>query len=127
MISVRFTGLENLEKGFAKTPRFLEAVVKVALKRSIGMVETEAKRLTPVATGLLRSSIGGVQGYSYVRGLTAGVGTNVQYAIYVEGSDRARHSIGQAHFMEQGVENSRKYIKSEFEKAMVLLANKIVK
>jgi len=124
MISIRFTGLTDLINNFGKSSEFLESVIGKALKNSIAMVETEAKRLTPVDTGLLRSSIGGTQGYSYVRGLTAGVGTNVKYAIYVnEGS--GKHKVGQSHFMEGGVENATSYIEKEFEKAMVELSVKL--
>lgn len=125
MIRIRFTGLNELKGRFDHAPAFLEAAVGKALANSIAMVETESKRLTPVDTGLLRSSIGGEQGYSYIRGLTAGVGTNVKYAIYVELDERARHSIGQAHFMEGGAQNAESYIVKEFEGAMIALAEKL--
>lgn len=126
MISLKITGLTDLRGRFNKAPDFIEKVIGKALKNSIAMVETEAKRLTPVDTGLLRSSIGGTQGYSYIKGLTAGVGTNVKYAVYVnEGS--ASHKIGQSHFMEDGVKNATSYIKDEFKKAMITLSEKLTK
>ena len=118
LITVRFTGLDNLAKNFEKYPQIVEPIVQKALKSSIAMAETEAKRRTPVLTGLLRSSIGGEQGYSFIRGLTAGVGTNVRYAIFVEMSDRAHHKIGESHFMEKGVKAARSYIQQQFEIAM---------
>ena len=126
MVNLRFTGLEDLKNNFRKAPYFLEQVIGRALKKSIAMVETEAKRLTPVDTGLLRSSIGGVQGYSFIRGLTAGVGTNVRYAIYVE-EGRGSHRVGQSHFMSGGAKNASPYVEREFEKAMVELSNKLTR
>lgn len=124
MISLRLTGLDNLQKNFSRSPELVELVVGQALANSIAMIETEAKRLTPVDTGLLRSSIGGAQGFSYVKGLTAGVGTNVKYAIFVE-LGNGKHKVGQSHFMEDGAKNAMPYVEREFEKAMVELSEKL--
>jgi hypothetical protein len=125
MISIQITGLEEINDAFKKAPEFIVECIGQALMNSIAMVETEAKRLTPVDTGLLRSSIGGEQGWSYVEGLTAGVGTNVKYAFFVE-TGNAKHKVGQSHFMETGAKNATNYIQSEMEKAMEKLANKLV-
>ncbi len=120
------TGLADLQEKFKIAgDAMLIDVIQEALGKSIAMVETAAKRLTPVATGLLRSSIGGEQGFSFVRGLTAGVGTNVKYAIYVEMNDDARHTVGQAHFMEQGYKNSEQFVQAQFQGALEKLAKKL--
>lgn len=124
-LSIKITGLEDLKKWFDKAPDMLFNVIGKALSNSIAMVETESKRRTPVDTGLLQSSIGGqggTQGYSFVRGLTAGVGTNVNYAIYVH-EGRGRHKVGERKFMEKGLQASAAYIESEFEKALNNLVN----
>ncbi len=62
-----------------------------------------------------------------MRGLTAGVGTNVHYAIFVESNEGAKHRVGGAHFMERGGEASMPFIKSQFEKAMENLAGDLTK
>lgn len=116
MIEVRFTGLNNLVKRMKNAPQEIEKELSMALGRGIAMAETESKRRTPVATGYLRSSIGGMGGYQFVRGLTAGVGTNVKYAIYVHENMRSRHTVGEAKFMEKGAKASIPFIKTEVEK-----------
>ena len=127
MISIRVTGLDDLEKNFGQGSQFFEDEVKKALGHSIAMAGTESQRRTPVQFGMLKSSIGGEAGYSYVRGLTAGIGTNVKYAIYVHENDRARHKVGEAHFMEKGLDASRDYIIDEFQKALGSLAVSLTK
>lgn len=60
------------------------------LARRAVRVETAAKRRAPVDTGRLRSSISRELGIDN-RGLRARIGTDVDYAIYVEfGTSRAR-------------------------------------
>ena len=120
-IQVKVEGLSELRRNFAEAPDQLQRVINKALFDSIAMVETESKRRTPVRTGLLRSSIGGEQGYSFVRGLTAGVGTNVKYAIYVH-EGYGKHVIGERKFMEKGVESAKGYIQQRFGEALQDLA-----
>lgn len=126
MISVKLTGLDTLRANFARHPEIVETAVTKALGLSLSAAEMEAKKRTPVDTGYLQGSIGGEGGYSYVRGLTAGVGTNVQYAVYVEQSDKAHHKTGQAHYMEEGVEASLPFVKQKFEDAMTEIGEKLV-
>ncbi len=121
MITMKITGLENLRKRFADAPQVLEREVGLSLGKSIAMVETESKRRTPVRTGYLRSSIGGASGFSFVRGLTAGVGTNVNYAIHVH-EGYGRHKIGERKFMEKGLGASKEFIKEKIQEAMNKLA-----
>lgn len=123
MITVRFTGLDALRENLVNAPDTVEKHVSKALGLSLSAVEMEAKKRTPVDTGLLQGSIGGEGGYSYVRGLTAGVGTNVRYAVYVETNERARHKTGQAHYMEEGVGAASDFIQDKFEEAMENIAN----
>lgn len=59
----------------------MENAIIIALRQCALLVEAEAKRICPVDTGRLRASI------TYEideNGLIARVGTNVEYAIYVE-------------------------------------------
>lgn len=124
MLSIRITGLDDLRAKFKNTEHIFEREIGLALKHSIAMSGTESQRRTPVDTGFLRSSIGGAGGYSYVRGLTAGIGTNVRYAIYVH-EGNGTHKVGENKFFEKGLEASNEYIQSEFHKAMERLAEYI--
>lgn len=119
-VSIKITGLDKLQKSVNNANRDMEKIVQNALGKSVAMVETEAKRRTPVLTGLLRSSIGGEQGYSFVRGLTAGVGTNVKYALAVNEGHKSMSK-----FMEKGADASLKFIEKTFANAMKLLAKEI--
>lgn len=124
MISIKLTGFERIEKFYRDAPAIFEKELGIALKNSIGMAGTESQRLTPVDTGLLQSSIGGEGGYSYVRGLTAGIGTNVKYAVVVH-EKNIPHKIGESKFLEKGLKNAESYIQSEMDKAMERLSNKL--
>lgn len=125
-VSISITGLDSLEENFARAPEIVEASVGKALGLSLAEVEHQAKDRTPVDTGYLQGSIGGAGGYSYVKGLTAGVGTNVQYAGYVEGNTKAKHKTGQAHYMQDGATAALPFIKEKFEAAMEEVAEALV-
>lgn len=124
-LTIRFTGLESLSAAFAKAPDIVEECVKVALGLSLAEVEHQAKVRTPVDTGYLQGSIGGEGGYSYIKGLSAGVGTNVVYAGAVEANEKAKHKTGEAHYMEHGAEAATPFIQDTFEGAMVAVAAKL--
>lgn len=127
MITVKLKGLDTLIKNFDDAPDIVEEAVKVALGLSLSEVEHQAKKRTPIDTGYLQGSIGGEGGYSYLRGLTAGIGTNVQYAMYVEMNTKARHRVGQARFMQDGVTAASPFISKKFEEAMETVADKLAK
>lgn len=132
-LSIKVTGLDRLLNNLKRAPKFIEDEVGKALRLSIAMIETESKRLTPVATpessgysgGNLRSSIGGADGYLVIRGLTAAVGTNVRYAIYVHERTELRHIIGQAKFMEGGAKNAEKFVSDTFKQALTKVSELI--
>lgn len=80
---------------------------KLALKAIGTQIERHAKEECPVDTGRLRNSINYV-----VRGNAIYVGTNVEYAPYVEYNDSVSHEkdfkgkkvqSGNAHFLEHSV------------------------
>lgn len=60
--------------------------------------ESFAKEETPVDTSRLKNSI-----THTVDGNFAVIGTNVEYAPYVEENDKAKHEKGNAHFMRNAV------------------------
>lgn len=76
-----------------------------ALKRAVniigGLMERYAKQNCPVDTGNLRNSIThATEGIEAVI-----VGTNVEYAPFVEFDDKKKHVSGQAHFLRDSVAN----------------------
>lgn len=79
--------------------------------------EGYVKALTPVDTGLLRNSI-----THQVRAEDSEVdiGTNVEYAPYVEFNEKANHLTGKAHFLRDGIQNNmdefKKIIEEELKK-----------
>lgn len=109
--AVKFEGLDDFLAGLEAKPEKLARAVLQALYREGEELVTEAKRLTPVDTGTLRSS-----GHARPPEVTddgafvevgfggpAGAGGNeeeVGYAIYVHEDLTARHPVGQAKFLE---------------------------
>lgn len=88
--------------------------IKLALDLMGEVVEGYAKEDCPVDTGNLRNSIthtAGPQGSEYV-------GTNVEYAPYVEFIDRYHHQTGKAHFLRDGAQNHVNEIKAVAEAAL---------
>lgn len=65
-------------------PGGMGSPMNVALYRRGLRIESTAKRLCPVDTGRLRSSIRTTTPYRSGSGLTVTIGTNVNYARYVE-------------------------------------------
>ena len=127
MISVKFEGLKAAHDFFKDSPEIFEREMSVAIGHSLALFSTEIQRRTPVATGLLRSSIGSETfGYKYVRGLTGGIGTNVRYAVYVNYGN-GKHKTGQRLFVEGGLEAGTPYFQKEVQKALERLASQINK
>ena len=113
MITLTLTGFDKLEKRFDKAPKVLKTGMKKAMGRSLAMVETESKRRTPVDTGLLRSSIGGPQGFKSIGATSGKIGTNIKYAVHVN-YGKGSHKVGELMFMEKGLEAARPFIKKTF-------------
>lgn len=83
MADVRVTidGDEELARLLRQTGHRVTEAVKNAVSEAALVCESTAKRATPVDTGRLRSSIGVERRED---GLSADVGTNVEYAPHVE-------------------------------------------
>jgi len=126
MLTLKITGLSGLQKRFKKSPALLDREVKSALGQVIAMIEGESKRRTPLDTGLLKSSIGGSKGWSWVKGWTASVGTNVKYAMAVH-EGHGRHNIGERKYMEKGAEASKSFIQKRMKRAMENLARALTR
>jgi len=72
--------------------------VKATLEAWGMLGESFAKQETPVDTGRLRNSI-----THETQGDFAVIGTNVEYAEPVEYNEKAKHTVGNAHFMRNAV------------------------
>ena len=89
----------------------VEAKIRKALSLMGETVEGYAKEDCPVDTGNLRNSL------THREGTLEGspveyVGTNVEYAPYVEFIDRYHHEVGKAHFLRDGAQDHVNEIKA---------------
>lgn len=106
--------------------------IRRGLQKSILHVQAESQRRTPVDTGYLRSSLGGVATVGNTTSLFEGesgagilevhdtyalVGTNVEYAAAVH-EGYADHAVGERLFMEKGAEAAVPFMKTYFELEM---------
>ena len=80
MIDIDLRNIANLEKALKEMPGLVKEELGKAVEELVLIVEAKAKELCPVDTGLLRSSITPV----IASWAEAYVGTNTQYAPYVE-------------------------------------------
>lgn len=125
-------------------PQVLDEVEKRKLRilKILGLkAEKYVKTLTPVDTGLLRNSIthaisgespaiseyadnsGDVKGtYSGTQGSKEDdcvyIGTNVEYAPFVEFGENMKHTTGKAHFLRDGIQNHKDEFKQIIETEM---------
>lgn len=126
MISIQIQGLDELIKHVQESPRVLKTALTNAMGRSIAMMETESKNRTPVARGILKSSIGGAGGFKKIGAMESSIGTNIEYANFVH-EGHARHRVGERKFMEKGAKASESFVQSEFTKVAELVAKQITK
>ena len=96
MLKIEIIGLEQLTRKFGNAGRILDEELTKAFKDSMLLVGGEVRRRTPVDKGRLRSSIGteGRDGYLRFKPKRAEMGTNVEYAHWVENRP-ARHKVGE--------------------------------
>lgn len=84
MIRVKIKGQRELTRKLAEARRAVIGAVEGALVKAGLLIERDAKRLCPVDTGRLRASISYRLISAGTEVLAVEVGTNVQYAPYVE-------------------------------------------
>lgn len=80
-LSVSLHGAKDVDRKFKRMPIRLARVMNKLVAESALNIQREARRLCPVDTGRLRSSI---QVAFFAGGLGATVGTIVHYAPYIE-------------------------------------------
>lgn len=126
MITVTFINMDKLLGKLRRAPSELASEIGRTMGQSMLFAQREAQARTPVEFGILKSSIGGSGGYFINEGLKGEVGTNVDYAFWVEVRDNVIHKTGQAHFMEEGAKAAEPFIQKEFEDLAEKLAKFIV-
>lgn len=83
-VKIEFKGLSAILSKYQKLPEKVENAIVDGINKAAGIVEGSAKRLCPVDTGHLRGSIHVMKGAIPGKDMKAIVGTNVEYAPYVE-------------------------------------------
>ena len=132
-IKIEIKGIREMVNRYNNAPKLVDKELERAFEKSLLQIEREVKKRTPVDTGRLRASIGGMEGkvapvnsegWRYVHERAASIGTKVKYAIWV-GLRNARHKVGMAGYFSKGVEASMEKINSFFKTAMENVANKL--
>lgn len=82
-MSVTIKGLSSLQAKLSKIDPLTKSAMERGVRRAGLKVEGDAKMVTPVDTGALRSSINTTSS-STANSATATVGSNLEYAAYVE-------------------------------------------
>ena len=83
-VSIEFKGLSQILAKYEKLPEKVETAIADGINTAAGIVERSAKRTCPVDTGHLRGSIHIMKEAVPKTDMTATIGTNVEYAPYVE-------------------------------------------
>lgn len=88
MSSVYFDGAElhKLSRDLGETPKELQALARVAVKKTVKDIEANAKQIVPVEFGNLKNSIGhsDLRSLGSDGGISAEVRATADYASYVE-------------------------------------------
>ncbi len=82
-VKITVNGLARLQAKMSKLPDKVDEALARGVNQAIGLVEGSAKRNCPVDTGHLRGSLH-VTKQATPQDASAAVGTNVEYAPYVE-------------------------------------------
>lgn len=83
MANSHIQGLDRWNAWVGNITQEVEEEIKSVVEEHAFKIEAEAKRLVPVDTGYLRRSIA-TQFPTSGKGLTAYIGTNVEYALFIE-------------------------------------------
>lgn len=89
-MGVTVKNIGRLQAKLSKLDPLTRGAISRGVQKAAAKVEGDAKLITPVDTGALRSSIN-VAGKSTPNGAEASIGTNLEYAAHVEfGTSRAK-------------------------------------
>lgn len=116
MADIIFHVKDNVDEVMAK----IEDKIKLALGLMGEVVEGYAKDDCPVDTGLLRNSLTHEAG-EYSGDPCEYVGSDVEYAPYVEFIDRYHHEVGKAHFLRDAAQNHIDELRDVAQKTLISL------
>ena len=114
-ISIRIENIEEVQRFLESRPARTREELNRAVKKTALLVSGEAKRRTPVDTGRLKTSI---KSKTSKRELAGEVFTEVRYAIPVHENLRARHTVGEAKYLERAAKQSVPKINKFFKDAV---------
>ena len=114
-ISIRIENIEEVQRFLESRPRRTREELDRAVKKTALLVQGEAKRRTPVDTGRLKTSI---KSKTFKSKLSGEVFTAVRYAIPVHENLRARHTVGEAKYLERAAKQSVPRINKFFKDAI---------
>lgn len=104
-ISIKFEGAKAINF-FGQLPMHIKRALNNAIRKSAFLVERESKRVAPVDTGRLRSSI-----FTIIEPLKATVQPRTNYAIFVH---EGTFKMASRPFMREGGERARSAIERVF-------------
>lgn len=114
-ISIRIENIEEVNRFLDGRPARTKEEINIAVEKTALLVQGEAKRRTPVDTGRLKTSI---KKKTFKRELAGEVFTEVRYAIPVHENLRARHTTGEAKYLERAAKQSVPKINKFFKDAI---------
>ena len=114
-VKIKIEGIDQLISNLKKYPEVSGKEIQEAIKKSIYEIQREAVPITPVDTGRLRASLG--SGISFGT-LSGEIGSDLDYAVKQHENEYYRHRIGEAKFLEKGVNYAMNAIEDYFKKAI---------
>lgn len=124
-IKLTVPDLSNLIAMFDNAASILQTAVAPALYTKANKIMTEAKKLTPVDTGALRSSGHVEPPVISGQSVEVALGFNTPYALYVHENLAAHHPVGQAKYLETPMVEAAKSLGPEIGIAIQASMNKI--
>ena len=122
MITMKIKNAGAITKAYTQIPQIMNERMKDALEKSASLVENSAKRKSPVNLGFLKKSL------MKPRGINSGdrqvyVGSNLDYAIRQHENIHYRHKVGEAKFLQKGLEENKNKIIKVFQ----IMINEVIK
>lgn len=122
-ISVQIENIDKIREAFARSPEIVGPFLRDASMKSGFLLEGASKKLSPVDTGRMRSSIATSLGILN-KGIQSIVSTNVFYAIFVhDGTKRMRGRPFMRQAVDQNVGGIQAIYTDEITKAMNRMAS----
>ena len=119
---IEVQGLEELQKALAGFSGDWEQIAGEALNIGLITLESEAKKLAPVDTGRLRSSIGSEVQRAAGSEIVGKVGSNLEYASYQEYG--TRYQSGKP-YLRPSLERNLNKVVRQFEEGIVKALKKL--